>query len=668
MAKFDFKRFGLEPGAGSDAAAFADSMDKGATAAAKMSLEFSAGHKEMLKQLNIEKELLSKAKERQASIKKEADAAKKAYKDALKRQKLEEKKRGYSVITAERLAKHRKKALDASKLLSKVSKEIVEQEENLLVKVKEEKEVREKINKKMENAKKIGGLLVAGFTALVALGAEFLARQTKVREEFAGTVARANELQPILQGVTSELRSQGIDFEKSSAAAKAIYESTKGFADVTKENVGRVALISQKFGISVGDTAKIAQTMKEIGGYTMEQSTNMITFASAAAEVVGVNPKDVMADIAGSAETAAKYFGDNPKQLAKAAIEARRLGLTLDDMAGVAGGLLDINTSIEAQFEAQVLTGKNFNFDQARRLALSGDIEGATKSILSQMGSIDEFNKMDIIQKKAVAEAAGLTVTQLSTALTKQKAIKDMTSEEKAEYDKLLASMDKGNKSEAEKLLAQTESLALQEQFNASMESLKEILMKSIMPAFEAITPFVKKLFEWIGKIATFLRESKVALVLMAGAAGALATKSIIMAAANFKVAVARIFASNAAMGPIGILAAGAGVAALVAAYALMPDMESAAEGGITTGPTTAMVGDNPSGKEMIVPLERADELGFGKNEEGIIKTAEPSDNKELIAKMDELITVVKTAKPINMDGAKVGEAVYLGSIQSGAA
>ncbi|MHA1211020.1 MAG: hypothetical protein ACTSSH_01035 [Candidatus Heimdallarchaeota archaeon] len=36
------------------------------------------------------------------------------------------------------------------------------------------------------------------------------------------------------------------------------------------------------------------------------------------------------------------------------------------------------------------------------------------------------------------------------------------------------------------------------------------------------------------------------------------------------------------------------------------------AEGGITRGRTSAVLGDNPSGIEMVVPLERAGEMGFG--------------------------------------------------------
>jgi len=36
------------------------------------------------------------------------------------------------------------------------------------------------------------------------------------------------------------------------------------------------------------------------------------------------------------------------------------------------------------------------------------------------------------------------------------------------------------------------------------------------------------------------------------------------------------------------------------------------AKGGIVTGPTLAMIGDNPSGKEAVIPLEKAGDMGFG--------------------------------------------------------
>ena len=43
-----------------------------------------------------------------------------------------------------------------------------------------------------------------------------------------------------------------------------------------------------------------------------------------------------------------------------------------------------------------------------------------------------------------------------------------------------------------------------------------------------------------------------------------------------------------------------------------LPTLPRLAEGGIVTGPMLAMIGDNPSGKEAVIPLEKAGEMGFG--------------------------------------------------------
>tara|TARA_R110000737_G_scaffold88129_2_gene120886 strand:+ start:7463 stop:9298 length:1836 start_codon:yes stop_codon:yes gene_type:complete len=611
MAESFFDRIGLNPEAGGDAGAFAENMDKSAKAMAKFKVEADLGYKTLKDTVSKNEELL---------------------------------------VTAKKELKQREKDKKGTK---RIQKQINKLEATSTKLSQDKSKLEGDIAKKLEKQNKIMSALQVGFAALVALFAEIANRQAKIRDEFGITLDQANKLLPVVQGVTADLALQGITFEKSSKAAKAIYDSTKSFAEVTKENVANVALVSKKFGVSAEHTAEIAEVMKQIGGYSIEQSTNMVAFASAAAEAAGIAPDDVMADIAKSAETAAKFFGDNPKALAKAAIEARRLGLTLDDMASVASGLLEIESSIENQFTAQVLTGKQFNFDAARRLALEGDIEGATKSILSQMGSIDEFNKMDVIQKKAIADASGLSVKQLSESLTKQKALTEMSKTERAEYDKYVGLLEDGNKSDAQKLIDQKQSLAVQEQFNALMTQLKEQLINDVLPIFMAIVEPIGMVFKFLGGIAKFLGESKILMGALVGLAAAFAIKSAILAKLQFKSAVAKIFAGNAKFGPLGLVASAAGVGALIGAISSLPALQ---EGGITTGETMAMIGDNPSGKEMVVPLEKADEMGFGGN------------TKALETKLDTLIAAVQRPITVVMDGTKVGEGIYRNTPQSGAA
>jgi hypothetical protein len=120
-----------------------------------------------------------------------------------------------------------------------------------------------------------------------------------------------------------------------------------------------------------------------------------------------------MKDIAENTEFFALYSKDGGANIAQAAIEARRLGVDLSTAAKISDNLLDYQTSVASEMEASVLLGRNINLNKARELAYAGDSAGAMKEALNAAGGLAEFNKMDVFQKKAVAEALGTTVSEL---------------------------------------------------------------------------------------------------------------------------------------------------------------------------------------------------------------------------------------------------------------
>jgi hypothetical protein len=118
-----------------------------------------------------------------------------------------------------------------------------------------------------------------------------------------------------------------------------------------------------------------------------------------------------------------------PGGLVKAVTQAKMLGLSIEQTAQMAGKLLDFESSIESELEAELLTGKELNLEQARLLALKGDTAGAAAEIAKQVGSSAEFAQMNVIAQQSLAEAAGLTVDELSDALRKQEGIASQAGE-----------------------------------------------------------------------------------------------------------------------------------------------------------------------------------------------------------------------------------------------
>jgi len=113
-------------------------------------------------------------------------------------------------------------------------------------------------------------------------------------------------------------------------------------------------------------------------------------------------------------------LGANTVEMAKAVTLAGELGGDLSDVQTISKSILNFESSIAAELEAELLTGKELNLERARYAALTGDIVGLEREIADQLGSFTEFSKMNVIQQEALAAAYGLTSDKLSDMLFKQ--------------------------------------------------------------------------------------------------------------------------------------------------------------------------------------------------------------------------------------------------------
>ena len=173
-------------------------------------------------------------------------------------------------------------------------------------------------------------------------------------------------------------------------------------------------------------------------------------------------------------------LGRNPEEIAKAVAQVQALGIGLQEAASISGKLLDFQSSIEAELEAEVLTGKDLNLEQARYLALQGKSAEAAAELLNQVGSLAEFQSMNVIQQQALASAAGLTADQLADQLVKQSAINSQKQD----------GLDIDGKEQKEAASA----LSIQEQLASAVEKLNSVLSSTaviIMGIMGAVAGFM---------------------------------------------------------------------------------------------------------------------------------------------------------------------------------
>jgi hypothetical protein len=116
-------------------------------------------------------------------------------------------------------------------------------------------------------------------------------------------------------------------------------------------------------------------------------------------------------------------FKGNLPLLTKTTLEANKLGLSLEQVSKIAGSLLDFESSISAELEAELLTGKQLNLETARLYALNNDIAGLTQEIANQGINAANFASMNRIQQEAIAKTLGMQAFELGDVLYKQELI-----------------------------------------------------------------------------------------------------------------------------------------------------------------------------------------------------------------------------------------------------
>jgi hypothetical protein len=245
-----------------------------------------------------------------------------------------------------------------------------------------------------------------------------------------------------------------------------------------------------------------------------------------------INEKALLESIAKTSKGILISFAGQPGKLAEAAYQAKRVGLNLEEVKGIQDSLLNIESSIAAEFEAEVLTGKQLNLERARYYALTNNIAGLAQELTKQGIDQTTFGNMNVIQQEAVAKAMGMNRDQMAGMLMDQAAMSKLSQVEgktaKEKFDNLVkeVGLEEAKKRLGNDVLAdQMASASIQDRFNASMEKLKEVfvtLVEPLMPlldifgeVFKAIGPIIQILsvglaptLKLIASIATLIADA----------------------------------------------------------------------------------------------------------------------------------------------------------------
>jgi hypothetical protein len=244
------------------------------------------------------------------------------------------------------------------------------------------------------------------------------------------------------------------------------------------ENLEGAARLSHFYGLSEQSSAKMVELGTEQGRNSLDILRSVSkTYTLQKAQLGGTMALSKVLDkVANVSDDIYTRFKGNPEAIAKAVMQANRLGLELDQVNKIGESLLDFESSIENELKAELLTGKAINLERARAAALSGDTAKLTTEIAKQVGSIHQFEKMNVIQRKAYAEAFGMNVQEMSSMLRKREFEAKLSEDAKKSATATLEYAAKHNLKLDDALKAQYEQKSLAEEQHEVFRNLNNMI------------------------------------------------------------------------------------------------------------------------------------------------------------------------------------------------
>ncbi len=208
-----------------------------------------------------------------------------------------------------------------------------------------------------------------------------------------------------------------------------------GTANVlSKEQVHTIGEMASAFGLAHDEATNLTMAVSRMPGESKQTATNFSKTAIEIGKAKGVMPSQIMKEMAKNTEKMALYSKGGAIGFAKAAAEAKKMGVELNDMLSAAEKTLDFEQSLTDQMELSAMTGREINLDRLRGLVLAGDTEGVLaeqKRLIQSMGGLDG---KDLLTKQKMQQTLGISVENMQKIEESMKNQSDLAGEQSSAW------------------------------------------------------------------------------------------------------------------------------------------------------------------------------------------------------------------------------------------
>ena len=246
--------------------------------------------------------------------------------------------------------------------------------------------------------------------AIQEAGVQFAAQMSTALSNFKQDLRNAffgDTLTGLGKNAVSLLAKAGFSAKDISDASLSVSGNLGAGADSSQRLGKEVAVFSKYMGIGADQATDLASNFRIIDDSTGEQALNMLEGTRQMAKMMGLNPGDVMRDMADSTKEIAQYNFRSGKELQKQVIAVKAMGGNFNKVAAAGRNMvMNYKDSIKAEMELSAMLGKSINLSEVRAKFASSDIPGAVKALQDELGGMD-LSQLDFFSKDAISQTLG---------------------------------------------------------------------------------------------------------------------------------------------------------------------------------------------------------------------------------------------------------------------
>jgi hypothetical protein len=350
----------------------------------------------------------------------------------------------------------------------------------------------------------LGGI-VKGFMSLVELGLQVQDRNVKFGRALGLSKQEAQQVVNRFQQISLNSNSALVTVQRLVDSQKELSDEL-GVNNILSAQILETNIkLKELAGLDAQSRAEIAKSSVITGKSSESISKSVLAQVVGLKQATGIsfNYQKILKEASNLGGYLGLSFAKYPAQLTKSLVTVKAMGMELKQLDSLADSFLDFESSISKEFEAQLLTGKEINLTKAREAFLNNDLATAASEITNQVGSANDFLKLNRIQAESLASAFGMSRDQMGEMLKQQELLAKIGAKQGDSAQKQLQlGLERYKNQKA--LTAAIGEEAYQSMVNASaqekiagfMDKIKEAIANFV--ANSPLIPLVERAIDWL--------------------------------------------------------------------------------------------------------------------------------------------------------------------------